>query len=145
MRMSDRQEALLVGSGVITLIGLLSIIPFVGVLLGPLFKTVAGFVGGCVVAFLVASSGRSGARRGAVVGFAGGIVSAIVNWFANIALAGFISSADGEAASAAAGAALLGLVGAFTSWIFVVVGAVVGGGVVGWMFGDVRTEEQVEM
>lgn len=146
MDLTDRQQATVIASSIIVLLGLGSVIPLIGTVLGPLFKGFAGLVGGAVAAYLVSSGGRSGARIGAIVGLAGGIASGVVNFVLNLVVSTAAGAAvESGAAGGAMSAVFFGGIGLLTSWVFVVIGAVLGAGAVGWMFGDQRTTEKTEM
>lgn len=140
MRIGDHKKELAGGAIIAAFIGLGAAIPALGLFLGPFFKFGGGVVGGALGAYLIAEGARSGARAGAVIGFAGGILSGLIGFSLGTLLNAALM-AGGEGSGGAGGALLLGIIGLFTGWIFVVIGAVSAGATVGWLFADTSEEE----
>jgi hypothetical protein len=146
VNLTERQQYIGLSAALIVLIGFATLIPLIGLFIGPLVKGFAGLVGGAVGAYLLVSNGRAGIRLGAIIGVVGGVASGLVNFVLNAFVVTAIGAAgESGAAGGLASGLFLGVIGLLTGWIFVVVGALIGGGAVGWLFGDQRSTDTTEM
>lgn len=140
MELTTRQKHLGGAAALAAFVGLGAAIPAFGLFLGPFFKFGGGVLGGGLIAYLQSTGGRSGVRLGAIVGAVGGGVSAVLGSTVGTVLNVVVTADQGTELS---GLLLLALVGFVTGWIFLLLGAALAGGAVGYLFGDVRETETV--
>lgn len=141
MRIGDHISELAGATVLAALIGLGAAIPAFGLFLGPFFKFGGGVVGGALGAYLIAEGARSGARVGVVVGLVGGILSGVLGFTIGTVL-NIIWLSGGSGGDTVGGSVLLGIIGLFTGWIFLFLGAVLSAATVGWLFADTGEDEE---